>query len=272
MDSIRQVPTLSGGALRLLEVVSATTVHLIRKQTGRSAIGFLSTLGRPLALLATFYAIIEFMGVRGLAIRGNTLTFLLTGILCFLVHSDTVQKVTMAIKRAKSMLHHAPASIFVYVMAQALVALYTNLLAGLLIWLIAEASGFGLGIRNPSGLLLPYFLCWASGLGIGLILLVLGHITPTVSEMIAVIYTRIQFFTCGKFWAANIMPAGLVEYAVWNPLLHTIDQMRGAAFINYTPMHSNMTYPLVFTGIVLFAGFTLEFWVRQRFSLSQTKR
>ena len=31
----------------------------------------------------------------------------------------------------------------------------------------------------------------------------------------------------------------------WNPLFHLIDQMREAAFVNYTAHHTNMVYPTI---------------------------
>lgn len=271
-QGIRQVPTLPGGALRLAEVLKATVVHAIRQETGRSALGFVSAMIRPMVLVATFLVIIEVTGVRGIAIRGNTVTFLLTGTMCFLVHTGAAQKVSNAVRKARNLLHHAPASIFVFVLAQAAAALYLNLGAGLIIWTVAELSGFGLQILHPSGLIAPFLLSWASGVGVGLLLMALGHFAPTAAEVVSAFYTRFQFFTCGKFWAANIIPLGLVDIAVWNPLLHTIDQMRGAAFVNYTPQHTSLDYPIAFTAIALVAGFMLEWRLRSRFSLSAMRR
>ncbi|GIX15796.1 MAG: ABC transporter permease [Paracoccaceae bacterium] len=272
MQGIRRVPTLLGGALRLIEVLKATVVHVIRQETGRSALGFVSAMTRPLILLATFMVIIEVMGVRGIAIRGNTVTFLMTGIICFLTHVTAVQKVAAALRKARGFMHHAPASLALFVFAQAVGALYLNLLAGLGVWLVAELSGHGLGILHPAGMILPYLLSWASGVGVGMILLALSHHAPTAAEVTAAVYTRVQFFTCGKFWAANIMPIGLVDYAVWNPLLHTIDQMRGAAFVNYTPQHTELGYPAIFTAVVLVIGFMLEWRLRHGLSLSALRR
>lgn len=272
MQRVQQVPTLAAGALRFLDILRATIVHSIRRETGGSALGFVSALLRPLVLLATFWIIIEVMGVRGIAIRGNTVTFLLTGILPFLVHVETVTKVSMAVRKARSMLHHAPASIFVYVLAQALATLYLNLAAAILIWTVAELSGAGLGLRDPAGLMAPYMLAWLSGLGVGLVFLVIGHVAPTAAQVASTVYTRLQFFTCGKFWAANIMPPALVDYAVWNPLLHIIDQIRGAAFVNYTPQHTSLDWPVAFAiGSVVF-GFMLEDRLRKGFSVSHLRR
>ncbi|RMF38311.1 MAG: hypothetical protein D6754_07780 [Alphaproteobacteria bacterium] len=272
MSRIRQVPSLAGGAVRLIEVLKATIVHTVRHDTSSSALGFISALFKPLALLASFYIILSFTPARMLAIRGNTVTFLLTGIFCFLIHTGTITKVANAVRKSRSMLHHAPATIFLYVLSQAFGALYLHLFAALTIIAVAELSGYPLDILSPRGLVLPYLLSWASGLGVGMILMAIGHRAPTAADVISTVYIRVQFFTSGKFWAANVMPAYLSDYAIWNPLLHVIDQMRGAAFRNYFPKFTTITYPIAFTAIVLVVGFMTEFWLRRSFSLSQTKR
>jgi ABC-type polysaccharide/polyol phosphate export permease len=272
---VRQVNTLLGGAVRLVEVLKATIVHAVRHDTGRSSLGFVSALFRPLALLALFYVMIEFGGMRGLSIRGSTVTFLLTGIFCFLVHIGTIQKVSMALRKSRGMLYHAPASIFVFVLSQAFGALYLHFFGMLTIVAIATLAGVPLDIRDPAGLLVPYLLSWASGLGMGMIFMALGHAAPTTATVVSTVYTRVQFFTSGKFWAANmmpaLMPAFVADWAIWNPLLHVIDQTRGAAFVNYVPRYTNLVYPAVFTFVVLVFGFALEAWVRRRFSLSRGK-
>lgn len=272
MAGTRQGPTVLGGALRLMEVLKATIVHSIRHETSRSSLGFVAALIRPLVLLACFLVIFEISGFRGITIRGSTVTFLLTGIFCFLVHIGTLQKVAQAIRRSRTTLHRTPTALFVQVMAQALAALYLHLFAALVIMLVAELAGFHLGIRHPQGLILPYLLSWASGMGMGMILMAIGYSAPLSADLIGTIYIRLQFFTSGKFWAANVIPAGLADYAQWNPLFHIIDQMRGAAFVNYFPKYTSLEYPLVFTGLVLLLGFMLESRLRRGFSLSRLRR
>lgn len=264
--------TLFDGAVRLHEILGATIVHSIRQETGRSSLGFAAALIRPLAMLAMFWAMIELGGAGMLAIRGSTVTFLLTGIFCFLVHTGTIQKVSVALRKSRGLAYHAPASTFVFVLSQAFGSLYLHLSVAVLIVTVAVLAGVPLDLRDPAGLMLPYLLSWASGVGVGMILMALGHVSPTGSEVVSTLYIRIQFFTSGKFWAANIMPPFLADFAIWNPLLHIIDQMRGAAFVNYFPKFTNLAFPAWFTAAVLLIGFMGEHWVRRRFSLSRRGR
>lgn len=271
VTTVTQVNSLLSGGLRFLEVLKATIVHAIRIDTGSASLGFLSALVRPLSLLALFWVMIEGLGARGIAIRGNTIAFLLTGIFCFLVHTATISQVSSAIQKSRGMLFHAPASVFLYVLAQAFSTLYLQSVAAVLIITFAQVSGYGLELLRPQNLLLPYLLSWASGLGIGLILMAISRYAATAATMISTLYTRIQFFTSGKFWAANMLPISMVEYFSWNPLFHLIDQMRGAAFVNYYPKYSDLAYPLRFTLITIVIGFMLEFWLRRSYSMSRRR-
>ena len=46
----------------------------------------------------------------------------------------------------------------------------------------------------------------------------------------------------------------------WNPLFHCVDQARGVMFINYSPTHSNVYYPLKVALVAIILGFMLEFF------------
>ena len=58
------------------------------------------------------------------------------------------------------------------------------------------------------------------------------------------IYTRANMIVSGKMFVANALPAYILSFFIWNPLYHIIDQSRGFVFINYTPHHSSITYPV----------------------------
>ena len=54
----------------------------------------------------------------------------------------------------------------------------------------------------------------------------------------------------------------------WNPLFHCIDQARGEMFLNYTPHHTSLTYPLYVSLACLMIGLMGEFVTRNNVSLS----
>ena len=44
----------------------------------------------------------------------------------------------------------------------------------------------------------------------------------------------------------------------WNPLFHCVDQARGVMFINYSPIHSNLSYPLKVALVAIILGLMLR--------------
>ena len=77
-------------------------------------------------------------------------------------------------------------------------------------------------------------------------------------------------FASGKMFVANSLPTYLVAFFAWNPLFHIIDQGRGYMFINYNPLKSSMTYPIVVSIIFLIVGLIGESQTRKHVSLSWT--
>jgi len=70
---------------------------------------------------------------------------------------------------------------------------------------------------------------------------------------------------------ANMMSAKMVAFFDWNPIFHTIDQARGAAFVNYLPRNSDLDYTIWFVVITLIIGLMGERWMSQNMSASWGK-
>lgn len=85
-------------------------------------------------------------------------------------------------------------------------------------------------------------------------------------------YRRLNMITSGKMLPVNYMSAGMVAWFDWNPLFHTIDQGRGAAFVNYFPDDTNMEYPVYLSLTLIMIAMMVEFWLRKNMSQSWGKR
>jgi ABC-type polysaccharide/polyol phosphate export permease len=90
--------------------------------------------------------------------------------------------------------------------------------------------------------------------------------------MVAMMYRRLNIITSGKMLPVNYMSAGMVAWFDWNPLFHTIDQARGAAFVNYFPRDTNMEYPVYLSLTLIMIAMMVEFWLRKNMSQSWGKR
>ncbi len=253
-------------------LVYHSIVRRVRTQSGNASLGLLNELMQSLLMVAMFYVVFTFMGLKALAIRGDYMVFLVTGVFLFLTHNKAISSVMSAGNNTAPIMKHAPMTTMISILSTALAALYLQILTFGVILLIIHILRGGLDIQDPTGLLLPLFLSWASGCTIGLLFLILRPLAPTLVGMISTVYRRANMVTSGKMMAANMMPLAMIQWFDWNPLFHTIDQARGAAFVNYLPRYSSMEYPIYFVLISLCIGMMGERWLRNNISLSWNAR
>lgn len=267
----RNKTTLSA-AVSFIDLLYHTIVRNIRKKSGNATLGFFIAVAQSLVMLAIFAMMYTVLGLRGVAIRGDFVVFLLTGIFLFLTHNRAITSVTGAGGPLSPMMLHAPMSTLLSIAGSALSSLYLQLVAMMLIMFVVHILRGGLEYYHPAGLILPFFLAWTSGIAIGMLFLVAQPFAPKLVPMISMFYRRANLITSGKMLPANYMSAGMVTWFDWNPLFHAIDQSRGAAFVNYFPRNSNIEYPIYFTLVGISIGLMVEFWLRKNMSQSWGKR
>lgn len=267
----RNTTTLSA-AVSFVDLLYHSVVRSIRKKSGNATLGFFIAVAQSLVMLGIFALMYTVLGLRGVAIRGDFVVFLLTGIFLFLTHNRAITSVTGAGGPLSPMMLHAPMNTLLSIAGSALSGLYLQLVSIMLILFVVHILRGGLEFYDPVGLLLPFFLAWVSGIAIGMLFLVARPFAPKLVSMISVFYRRANLITSGKMLPANYMSAGAVTWFDWNPLFHAIDQARGAAFVNYFPRNSNIEYPIYFTLVAVSFGLMVEFWLRKNMSQSWGKR
>ncbi|MBD3624748.1 MAG: ABC transporter permease [Rhodobacteraceae bacterium] len=255
-------------AFFFVELTFFTIVREIRTESGNAALGILSAIARVLMMVTIFFVMYEVIGLRGSIIRGDTILFLVTGVLLFFMHNNAVQRTVTAGSVVSPMMQHAPMTPTLMIVSSALAGLYLHVLAmGVILTGLYIFKG-ELDIYDPGGLILPFFLAWASGVVVGLLFLLIKPFAPKAMRMVSTIYQRANLITSGKFFVANLLPNAILPYFAWNPLFHSIDQSRGAAFVNYYPHKTTIEYPLAFVCVGLVIGLMGEFWLRKTVSRS----
>ncbi|MBW6416300.1 ABC transporter permease [Celeribacter sp. PS-C1] len=255
-------------ALTVLRLIFVNTVRHVRKSNGNPLIGLLVSISQTLILVAIFSFMYTILGVRGSAIRGDFILFILSGIFLFLTHNKSLTAVASSEGATSPMMQHAPMNTAIAITSAALSTLYTQTLSVAVI-LFGYSLGWGTAhFQNISGAFGMFLLSWASGSAIGMVFLAAKPWAPGFVNLLQTIYTRANMFTSGKMFVANQTPSYMIAMFTWNPLFHTIDQARGFTFVNYNPHKSSIMYPVVFTLVCLTIGLLAEFFTRKRVSLS----
>lgn len=263
---IRRNPLRS--ALAMLELVFHATVRNVRKNHGNAVIGLVLNILQTVILVAVFFVLFQLLGMRGNAIRGDYLLYVMSGIFMFMTHIKALGAVAGCDGPTSAMMKHAPMNTFIAILSAALASLYIQILSASVVLYVYHAAFTPIQIHDPVGALGMLLLSWSSGSAIGIILLAAKPWQPEAVGIIAQIYQRANMIASGKMFVANKMSTSMLAMFDWNPLFHTIDQGRGFIFLNYNPHYSNYVYPIKVTLALIVIGLMAEFFTRKHVSLS----
>ena len=255
-------------ALGMLELIFHATVRNIRKSHGNAVLGLLLNIFQTVLLVAIFYVMFELLGMRGSAIRGDFLLYVMSGIFMFMTHIKALGAVAGAEGPTSTMMKHAPMNTVVSITSAALAALYTQFLSAAVVLYVYHAVFQPITIHDPVGTMGMFLLSWGTGAAIGIIFLALKPWAPDAVGIATQVYQRANMIASGKMFVANIMPGYLLAMFDWNPLFHTIDQARGFIFLNYHPHYSSVSYPVYVMLALIVIGLIIEHYTRKYASVS----
>lgn len=255
-------------ATGVAELVYHNTVRSVRKTHSNALMSILMNIVQTVIFVLAFYLLFTVLGMRGMAIRGDFLLYIMTGIFLYMVHTRTVSAVLGAEGPSSQMMKHAPMTTAVTISSAALGALYVQILSMLVVTYVYHVGWGPITIHYWPGAFAMILLAWASGVAVGILLFALKPWFPSFTQTLSMIYQRANMLASGKMFVANAMPGYMLAWFDWNPLFHAIDQARGFTFVNYFPHNSSAIYPLKVTAALLLVGLMAEFYTRTHASLS----
>ncbi len=255
-------------ALTILELVFVNTARSVRKTHGNAVIALFSSIMQSVIMVAVFFIMFSVLGLRGSAIRGDFLLFIMSGVFLFFTHIRAIGAVFGSEGPASPMMQHLPMTTAIAITSSALAALYTQVLTIIVILSIYHLGWGTVTIYDPAGAMAMILLAWFSGCAIGMVFLALKPWAPGLAGICQMIFTRANMIASGKMFVANSLPAYMVALFAWNPLFHIIDQSRGYVFINYNPHSTSLTYPIYVSIALLMVGLMGEFYTRKHASVS----
>ncbi len=248
------------------------TVRKVREKHGNAIISILISISQSFMFVAAFYGLFFIMGARAMAIRGDFMLYLLTGVFAYMTHIQTVRGIMTAENSTNAMMQHAPMNTLVALLSSAFSILYIKILSLLAILLILHTVIAPVEIHYWPGALMMFIMSWASGVAVGIVFFAAKPWIPDIIDMIQMIYIRANMIASGKMFVANAMPTAILAFFDWNPLFHIIDQARGFVFVNYFPHHSSWQYPVYATLVLILLGMMLEAYTRRHASASWEAR
>lgn len=254
--------------LKTLKLIYHATVRDVRKSHDNAIIGLVMNILQTVIFVAAFFAMFSFMGMRGAAIRGDFLLYIMTGIFLFLTHTKAMGAVVGSEGPASPMMKHRTMNTVIAISAAALSSLYIQILSMVVVLGLYHLAIQPITIYDPVGAMEMVLLAWLTGVAIGMVFLAIKPWSPGFTKLASTIFSRANMIFSGKMFVANQLPSSMLVIFSWNPLFHTIDQARGYTFINYYPQNSSPTYPFYIAIGCLMVGLMGEFYTRKRASVS----
>ena len=92
--------------MKTLKLIYHATVRDVRKNHDNAIIGLVMNILQTVIFVAAFFAMFSFLGMRGAAIRGDFLLYIMTGIFLFLTHTKAMGAVVGSEGPASPMMKH----------------------------------------------------------------------------------------------------------------------------------------------------------------------
>ena len=261
-----------GSALNMSRLIFHSVVRKIRQSHRVPLMSIFSSILQTVMFVLAFLLMFDMLGMRGTAIRGDFVLYIMSGIFLFQVHTQSVGAVSGAESSASPMMQHAPMNTIISICAAAISSLYTQVIALSCILLVYYVGIQRFEIHDPIGCLGMVLLAWGSGCAIGLAVYAFKPWAPGFVGIISTVYQRANMLASGKMFVANTLPTTMLAMFDWNPLFHVIDQARGYTFINYMPRNSTLEYPLKITLAFVFIGLIVQYYTNKRVSDSWSAR
>ncbi|MEL6702481.1 MAG: ABC transporter permease, partial [Pseudomonadota bacterium] len=239
-----------GAALGMLELIYHSIVRNMRKDHSNALIGLMMNMLQAVMFVAAFYFMFSVLGLRGVALRGDFVVYIMSGIFLFLTHTKAMSAVVGSEGPASAMMKHAPMNTIIAISGAALAQLYMQVLTAFVILFFYGVAIEPITIDRPIATFGCLLLAWFTGVAVGMVFLAAKPWAPGFVAIASSLYARANMIASGKMFVANSMPSFMLAMFDWNPLFHVIDQSRGYSFINYNPRYSSWEYSW-WVGVIL---------------------
>ncbi len=172
--------------------------------------------------------------------------FMTSGLVPFLLFRQLMQNMGKCIDNSRQLLAFPQVTTFDVLLATIIIEFAATLFVFVSLVVGISLLDVPPNIEDPLMLLIGIFLLGITGAGVGLIFGSLSPLYPSLKTITNPLLGRPLFITSGIFFSAEMLPAGLREYALYNPLLHMVEIVRSAFFIEFESRYIDWHYACLF--------------------------
>lgn len=212
-------------------VISALTLRETRSRYGNSKLGFFWALFEPFAHVVVFIGIFSALD-RAIPLGESMGLFILTGIIPWLLYSNTVSNVMGGLASNRPLLGYPqvmPIDITISRVSLEAATLF-------IVMLLFIAGFYYLGVRIEIDSFLQMFVAYGLivllGTGVGLINAAIVPIYPSYKSIYSA-FSRPLYFISGVFFTADFLAPEVFAAIDFNPLLHLVEWFRSGFYPSF---------------------------------------
>lgn len=221
-------------------VIFAVFIRELNTRFGQYRLGYFWAVLEPLAMVAVLSSVRVLLGAS--AIAGLSFpVFFATGVIAYLLFSHITTTSLNAVESNLGLFSYQrvkPADVFT---ARALLELLIALGTACIIFPGLHYIGFTYSWNDTLKVIAVVFCLFLFSCGVGLTACILGPLWQESKKVVPVLI-RPLFFISGVFFPANALPDSVRGYALFNPLLHVTELLRGAMFNEYQSQEGSLFY------------------------------
>lgn len=223
-----------------LRSVFALMIREMATTYGRSPGGYIWAFAEPVGGIAMMTLVFA-MVAQSPPVGNNFPLYFATGILPFMMYQSSVSKIGAAIRYSKPLLAYPSVTYIDAIVARLLLTILTEIMIALIV-IGGIIMLFGLRLN------IDYLTCaravamaFALGLGIGVVNCYLMSMIPIWQTVWAVL-NRPLFIISGVFFLLDPLPEHVRNVLLWNPLAHSIMELRAGIFDTYDAPYASPSY------------------------------
>lgn len=213
-------------------VVFAVFLRELNTRFGRLRLGYFWAILEPLTFMFILTVLRGKLTAAPLA-GLDAPVFFASGILGYTMFRNIVTSALAGVESNMGLFNYQRVKPADITLARTLLETTITLATGLLIFPLLGLIGHSVHWNSLLLFMAAFGLLICLGLGFGLMFTIVGPLSPETKKIIPYLI-RPLFFISAVFMPTSSVPASLLPYVLWNPLLHANELLRESLFTDYT--------------------------------------
>ena len=212
---------------------------LVRETLNRTMadrLGWFWLFAQPVLITVVFVAIrAVLLGDLRVIAGAAVIPWLVVGLLAFQLFRETMIRSMVAVEVSRPLYSYRQVKAIDPVLIRCFIEGQLNTFILLIFIFSSLLWDYSLVPSNAVGALIGWMAVWFMGVGVGLTISTLAVLIPETKKIVPVTIMPL-FMISGIVFPLNYLSGDLLEYLLFNPLVHGIEFIRSYFFINYQPV------------------------------------